>query len=620
MQKNILKNYDTDSYELLSRSCHIKKLSSNRSGAILSDFMDQSHVPLVRTTNTKFETVQPFKKAHRKLIENIRDAFDHHDVEFNNAQVDCFRNYKSMSYHSDMTLDLKHGSSICIFSCYPSNCGYYKPSYLSILNKQTGVLETRYLEHNSVVLFSLKYNSEYLHKIVSPSSWLGITFRMSKTFLSYVDERAFFVHNKKELRIANYLEYLTFCREKGWENKSSSLYFYNEDYDFTLNQFDLKKPLQIENTIDYYSNILLVCHPHEDYSIVDNFCGHVIFHNFAHDNYYKFSPQKTYFLCGTIDHYTHESCKYIFFVKECCNPTPVDSPYTISKDSLPINHHGVAIELRNVFSQYDHLFTTVKRCHHFGELTESTKTNKAFRTGLYMSNVVKSDNEQYSFNLMRCSSNFSNATENFRFVDRNIIQTVQSKCDTLFEEPVSLNHVLAQIYNNLEDMKRATLKAHSDKTKDMAIDSGVIAFCSFYDVEPLDERSCSRLKFKLKDKEDMSMVKTFTLTLLPNSVIIIPLSTNRLYTHEIKSSLGTYPSTRMGYVIRCSKQRAVSRNGETFLLMDNGDECCLTKPNPEEIVHIKGLYLAQNNETEYPDFMPVLSHSLNEGDFMTPIY
>jgi len=44
----------------------------------------------------------------------------------------------------------------------------------------------------------------------------------------------------------------------------------------------------------------------------------------------------------------------------------------------------------------------------------------------------------------------------------------------------------------------------------------------------------SQLHFKLKDsaiQAGISLPKNFTVTLYPNSVFIIPLSTNRIYTH-----------------------------------------------------------------------------------------
>lgn len=89
------------------------------------------------------------------------------------------------------------------------------------------------------------------------------------------------------------------------------------------------------------------------------------------------------------------------------------------------------------------------------------------------------------------------------------------------------------------------IKAHSDKTKDMPRNA-LIAFTSFYS-KPIATRQSNtdifdvcykgtsvltRLHFRLKDLvKDDKFVKEFTVTLYPNSVFVIPLSTNRLYTH-----------------------------------------------------------------------------------------
>jgi hypothetical protein len=130
--------------------------------------------------------------------------------------------------------------------------------------------------------------------------------------------------------------------------------------------------------------------------------------------------------------------------------------------------------------------------------------------------------------------------------------------------------VLVQIYENKKDERqkeiKARIKAHSDKTKDMP-KNGLIAFCSFYDMPTKRQLKPSKtdrydwcyketsvltsLHFKLKNTViDESFVKEFSVTLYPNSVFIIPLSTNRLYTHEIKPSVLNIDKIpmRMGYV------------------------------------------------------------------------
>lgn len=97
-------------------------------------------------------------------------------------------------------------------------------------------------------------------------------------------------------------------------------------------------------------------------------------------------------------------------------------------------------------------------------------------------------------------------------------------------------------------------QAHADKTKDMPT-NGLMAFCTFYDDlshltpladDPFDlgvpfkKKVCSaltKLRFRLKDcvaqRAGCMLAKQFDVPLYPNSVFFMPLSTNRLYTHEI---------------------------------------------------------------------------------------
>lgn len=75
---------------------------------------------------------------------------------------------------------------------------------------------------------------------------------------------------------------------------------------------------------------------------------------------------------------------------------------------------------------------------------------------------------------------------------------------------------------------------------------------------------------KLKPNVQCDWKHTFDVVLYPNSMFVISLLVNRLYTHEIVPSavpISQMP-TRMGYVIRCSKASAIHAAGETHLLVD----------------------------------------------------
>src|SRR4029077_886438 len=83
----------------------------------------------------------------------------------------------------------------------------------------------------------------------------------------------------------------------------------------------------------------------------------------------------------------------------------------------------------------------------------------------------------------------------------------------------------------------------------------------------------------------------FSVTLYPNSVFFMPLSTNRLYTHEIQSSMlnAEMLPTRLGYVVRCSKTEAVHKRGSTFLEID-GQLVQMEPPTPEGMTALRELY------------------------------
>lgn len=316
---------------------------------------------------------------------------------------------------------------------------------------------------------------------------------------------------------------------------------------------------------------------------------------------------------------------------------------TIGLGEVPINIHNVGVYFRRLFNDGDSChFNLIKNAHEFQTLTESTKQGRAFRTGIYLSDVEEVD-DCINFNLLRCSTNLSGPTDNFRAVDREIIDKVNKVSESVFVTPVRLNHVLAQIYqNSVQDKgtrtveKKAVIKAHSDKTKDMPRNA-LIAFTTFYDnitsankpetdLFDICYKSTSvltRLQFRLK-KSGISvhpeLVKEFSVTLYPNSAFIIPLSTNRLYTHEIKPS--TLPvdkiPTRLGYVIRCSDTKAVFKEDQTYIVDKDSVLIKLEEITQEDIQRIRELYLTENRTTDIVNYTDIYT-SMNSGDYKRPI-
>ena len=274
--------------------------------------------------------------------------------------------------------------------------------------------------------------------------------------------------------------------------------------------------------------------------------------------------------------------------------------------------------------------------HNFQSLTESNKMGSSYRKGIYLTKVVK-ENDYINFNLLRCSTNLDGPTDNFREIDNYIVDKVNKISKEYFKDSAELNHVLAQIYRNVttENLKekKAKIKQHSDKTKDMP-KNGLIAFCTFYkDIQLFTKSSndqndyvykntsvLTTLRFKLKDcVKDITLKKKFDIKLYPNSVFIIPLISNRLYTHEIVPStleIDKIP-IRMGYVIRCSDTKAIYKDGNVYIDENEGYKQ-LEKITDENIKELKELYFKENVTDELVEY-PNIYYSMNQGDYKEPI-
>jgi hypothetical protein len=212
---------------------------------------------------------------------------------------------------------------------------------------------------------------------------------------------------------------------------------------------------------------------------------------------------------------------------------------------------------------------------------------------------------------------------------------------SIFQHHAPLNHVLAQIYHNTpattaQKQSKAKISAHADKTKDMPV-NGIMAFCTFYarldKLRPLtadpfdrgykDTSGLTKLHFRLKDavaeRPDCTLPDRFTLTLYPNSAFFMPLSTNRLYTHEIRSSTldAELLPTRLGYVVRCSNAEAVRKDGRTFLKRD-GKLVELAPPTIEGIDELRKLYAEENKTEAFIDYGDRFLFSMNAGDYLAP--
>lgn len=337
---------------------------------------------------------------------------------------------------------------------------------------------------------------------------------------------------------------------------------------------------------------------------------------------------KTVYLCGDVDGIMKKCMFYdkliypntpqIYVVKDFASSNFPFDCNVINKTKLPLNLHNIGVFINDYFDRS--YFESIESEHQFQELTETNKPSISYRKGIYLSNVQK-EGDALRFNLMRCSTNFSGPSENFCTTDREIIGQVNSTIKELYsDKTINMNHVLAQIYNNCKinkKEKKAKIKKHSDKTKDMP-ENALIAFCTFYKGEvSKDNRCLTRLRFKLK-KANCALIDQYDVVLYPNSIFIITLEANRLYTHEIIPSILPIDKIpiRLGYIIRCSNVEAVFENGRTCIIKGD-DQVEMLPATDNDVQDLKQLYYLENTTTDIVKYNDIY-FSLNKGDYIAP--
>lgn len=381
--------------------------------------------------------------------------------------------------------------------------------------------------------------------------------------------------------------------------------------------------------------------------IKQNFCG-VVFESKTEFNSHVVQPNTLIYLCGDIADYLLDiniKINKFYVVREFSKN--YEEYHSISLGYVPINLYNTGVYFRDFFDSDKDYFNLLSGEHEYQDLTESNKGSKAFRKGIYLSKVEKLEDDEYRFKLLRCSSNLDGPTENFRTTDLSVVNSVNDISKMFFEQDVELNHVLAQIYENqiIETVdkvmeRKAKIKTHSDKTKDMPI-NGLMAFCTFYKGYSLcgltelnkvkrsntdffdycynDTSVLTKLRFRLKSSvTDPSLNKLFDVVLYPNSVFLMSLETNRLYTHEIIPSglpIAKIP-TRLGYVIRCSKTEAIYKDGATFIV-DADKLVKMEDADVEGVKKLKDLYYRENTTIDAIDYEKFY-FSLNSGDYKCP--
>ncbi|MFF2147176.1 hypothetical protein [Kitasatospora sp. NPDC058190] len=400
-----------------------------------------------------------------------------------------------------------------------------------------------------------------------------------------------------------------------------------------------------EARIEDASNILVAPSMVQDNDVIRDFFGSTI----TPEDLASGSPdlaRKTVYLCGDISGISARQLREaarVFVIRELSHGyhEGVDEPWTlVDLGRVPVRVHGVGVYYRRFFELGADHFGRIRAEHEFQSLTESTKPGTAHRSGIYLTPVTR-NGEELHFRLLRCSTNLSGPTEGFRPTDTRIVETLNREAAAVFRNQAPLNHVLAQIYHNTlataeRKQSKAKISAHADKTKDMPA-NGIMAFCTFYDgldkLQPLAEDAfdygvkgasgLTKLHFRLKDpiegRDGVALPAQFTVTLYPGSVFFMPLSTNRLYTHEIRPSAldAELLPTRLGYVVRCSSAEAVHKDGYTFLKVA-GELVKLEPSTPAGLDELRRLYAEENRTSSFIDYGDEFLFSMNTGDYGAP--
>lgn len=243
-------------FTTLSTETYFESIMHGRQGAVLVSCDDACLVPIVRTTTTYNSPAQYFSRAHYDIVKQIAEKSGIVDLMFNNALIEIYNDsYCTMGYHTDQALDLCKDSYICLFSCY-SDATTHHFRTLKVIDKSTAAQFDIPLENNLAVLFSTTTNAAHLHKIVLDAAakaniqWLGITFRMSKTFIRFVDEMPFFAASGTQLTLMNEEQRTHFYKCKSAENK---LVVYEYPMlEGTLSVSDMLKPVASDSHLCSY--------------------------------------------------------------------------------------------------------------------------------------------------------------------------------------------------------------------------------------------------------------------------------------------------------------------------------------------------------------------------------
>ncbi|MFB9554357.1 alpha-ketoglutarate-dependent dioxygenase AlkB [Streptomyces roseoviridis] len=237
---------EEDLFAELSASVLFEDVGKGRRGAVLTRIDESGRVPLVRTTTRYGSPAQPFRPVHERLARRIRERAAL-PGRFDNALVESYTHaYRTMGSHSDQALDLAENSFIAVFSCYRDPSA--GPSRKLVFEEKGPGTETFEipLAHHGVVAFSTATNRRLRHRILldapaqaPDNTWLGVTFRMSKTLVRYHDGH---VHLPEGARLtaADEEQRRAFYRLRRRENEETD--FVYPPLTYTVSESDLMPP------------------------------------------------------------------------------------------------------------------------------------------------------------------------------------------------------------------------------------------------------------------------------------------------------------------------------------------------------------------------------------------
>lgn len=259
---------DHFTFKELAESVTFEDVCKGRKAAVVVDCLEKQDgsisVPIVRTTTSYKRPAHKLPPKYRALFDSVAEH-NKKGTTFNNAMVELYdTTYRTMSFHTDQAQDLQPNSFICLYSCYEHPPEFGDLRILRVRKKHTSLndrqkddpshYEDIFLSEGLCVIFSKEWNAHYVHQIIlnpettnhtSKNRWLGVTMRLSSTWVTFEKDSDVCVIDKERLCLANTEQRKAIYAAKKMENETNGPYQYDEKIlkHVTLSQSDLLKPI-----------------------------------------------------------------------------------------------------------------------------------------------------------------------------------------------------------------------------------------------------------------------------------------------------------------------------------------------------------------------------------------